>query len=62
MSVSSLIVVGIGVVKAHVDVAVLGAEFGVQRFENEAEAHSTLAAALKPLGVALVVMGGHRWR
>jgi len=56
MSVSSLIVVGIDVAKAHVDVAVLGAEFGVQRFENEAEAHSALAAALKPLGVGLVVM------
>lgn len=56
MSVSSLTVVGIDVAKAHVDVAVLGAEFGVRRFENEAEGHSALAAVLQPLGVALVVM------
>jgi transposase len=49
-------VVGIDVAKAHVDVVVLGAELGAQRFENEAEGHSALAALLKPLGVALVVM------
>lgn len=55
MSASS-VVVGIDVAKAHVDVAVLGAQFDAQRFDNEAEAHSALAAALKPLGVALVVM------
>lgn len=55
MSASS-VVVGIDVAKAHVDVAVLGARFDAQRFDNEAEAHSALAAALKPLGVALVVM------
>jgi transposase len=55
MSASS-VVVGIDVAKAHVDVAVLGAQFVPQRFDNEAEAHSALAAALKPLGVALVVM------
>ncbi|MEN5267255.1 transposase [Stenotrophomonas sp. TWI587] len=62
MSVSSSVVVGIDVAKAHVDVAVLGAEFGARRFENEAEGHSALAAALVPLSVALVVMeatGGH---
>jgi transposase len=50
------VVAGIDVAKAHVDVAVLGATFNAQRFDNEAEAHSTLAAALKPLGVSLVVM------
>jgi len=55
MSASS-IVVGIDVAKAHVDVAVLGAQFDARRFDNEAEAHSMLAAALKPLEVALVVM------
>ena len=55
MSASS-VVVGIDVAKAHVDVAVLGAKLEAQRFDNEAEAHSALAAALKPLGVALVVM------
>jgi transposase len=49
-------VVGIDVAKAHVDVAVLGAEFEAQRFDNDAEGHSALAAALQPLGVALVVM------
>jgi transposase len=55
MSVTS-VVVGIDVAKAHVDVSVLGARFDAQRFDNEAEAHSALAAALKPLGVTLVVM------
>ena len=56
MSASS-VVVGIDVAKAHVDVAVLGCPSSIaQRFDNEAEAHSALAAALKPLGVALVVM------
>ena len=52
----SAVVVGIDVAKAHVDVRVLGAKLEAQRFDNEAEAHSALAAALKPLGVALVVM------
>ena len=55
MSASS-VVVGIDVAKAHVDVSVLGAKLDAQRFDNEAEAHSALAVALKPLGVALVVM------
>lgn len=50
------VVVGIDVAKAHVDVAVLGAKLVAPRFDNEAEGHSALAAALKPLGVALVVM------
>lgn len=55
MSVTSA-VVGIDVAKAHVDVAVLGAKFDAQRFDNDAEGHSALAAALQPLRVALVVM------
>jgi transposase len=55
MSVSS-VVAGIDVAKAHVDVEVLGARLDAQRFNNEAEAHSALAAVLKPLAVALVVM------
>lgn len=42
--------------KAHVDFSVLGAELDAQRFDNEAEAHSALAAALKPMDVALVVI------
>lgn len=52
----TLAVLAIDVAKAHVDVSVLGASLDAQRFDNEADAHSALAAALKPLGVALVVM------
>jgi hypothetical protein len=48
---------GIDVAKAYVDVAVLGGELAAQRFENEAEGHLKLAAALLPMGVTLVVMG-----
>ncbi|MES7096532.1 transposase, partial [Cutibacterium acnes] len=33
-----------------------GAQFDAQRFDNQAEGHSALIAALKPLEVALVVM------
>jgi transposase len=55
MSVTA-VVVGIDVGKAHVDVEVLGAKLEAGRFANEAEGHSALAAALQPLGVALVVM------
>ena len=53
---ATLVVVGIDVAKAQVDVSVLGAILEAQRFDNEAEGHSALAAALAPLGVALVVM------
>ena len=53
---ATLVVVGIDVAKAQVDVAVLGATLDAQQFVNEAEGHSALAAALAPLGVALVVM------
>lgn len=55
MSVTA-VVVGIDVAKAHLDVAVLGAKLAADRFANEAEAHTELAAVLRPLGVALVVM------
>jgi len=55
MSASS-VVVGIDVAKAHVDVSVLGAKFEAQRFDNHADGHSALAAVLKALEVALVVM------
>ena len=50
------VTVGIDVAKAHVDVFVLGASSGVQRFSNDADGHSALAAALLPLGTGLVVM------
>lgn len=50
------VVVGIDVAKVSVDVAVLGGKLEARRFENEAEGHSALAAALQPQGVALVVM------
>jgi transposase len=49
-------VVGIDVSKAHVDVEVIGAKLEADRFTNEVEGHSALAAALQPLGVSLVVM------
>lgn len=55
MSVTS-VTVGIDVAKAHVDVCVLGAKSSAQRFDNDAEGHSALAAALQPLDVGLVVM------
>ena len=55
MSVLS-VTVGIDVAKAHVDVCVLGLASGVQRFANDADGHSALAAALLPLGAGLVVM------
>jgi transposase len=50
------VVVGIDVAKAHVDVAVSGAVFEARSFDNDADGHSALVAALAPLGVALVVM------
>jgi len=53
---ATFVVVGIDVAKEHVDVAVLGADIGAERFANEAEGHTGLAAALQPLGAALVVM------
>ena len=53
---SATSVVGIDVAKAYGDVAVLGGKLEAQRFENQAEGHSALAAVLQPLGVAMVVM------
>jgi transposase len=49
-------VVGIDVAKAYVDVEVIGAKLEAERFANEVEGHSALAAALQPMGVQLVVM------
>jgi len=50
------VVAGIDVAKAYVDCAVVGAELPTRRFANDDDGHSALAAALQPLGVALVVM------
>lgn len=50
------VVVGIDVAKAHVDCAVLGHEWAAREFGNDIDGHSALAAALQPLGVALVVL------
>lgn len=52
---ASSVVVGIDMARAHVDVSVLGAKFGAQRFDKQAEAQSALTTALKLLDVALVV-------
>ncbi len=52
----SSVVVGIDVAKAHLEVTALGAKLGAERFDNDAEGHTALVAALQPLGVALVVM------
>src|SRR4030095_6404244 len=49
-------VVGIDISKAYVDVVVIGAKLEAERFANEVEGHSALAAALQPLGVQVVVM------
>lgn len=50
------VTVGIDVAKAHVDVCVLGTHSDVQRFANDVDGHSALAAALQSLYVGLVVM------
>jgi transposase len=50
------VVVGIDVAKAHVDCAVLGAEFATRQFTNDVDGHSALATALQPLGLSLAVM------
>ena len=50
------VTVGIDVAKAHVDVCVLGTHSNVQRFANDVDGHSALAAALQSLDVGLVVM------
>lgn len=50
------VVAGIDVAKAHVDVDIVGAEFAPQRFDNDAETHSAIAATFQERGVGLVVM------
>ena len=50
------VVAGIDVAKGHVEVDVVGAAFAPRRFDNDAEGHSAIGAALKALGVCLVVM------
>ena len=50
------VTVGIDVAKAHVDVCVLGTHSDVQRFANDVDGHSALAAALQSLDVGLVVL------
>jgi transposase len=52
----TFVVVGIDVAKGHVDVSVLGARLGTERFDNNAEGHTALAAALEPLKASLVVL------
>ncbi len=52
MSASS-VVAGIDGAKAHVDISVLGTQLDAQRFNNQAEGHSALSAALKALDAAL---------
>jgi transposase len=56
MSGPSLVVVGIDVGSACVDVAVLGARLESVRFANEAQGQAALAAALLPLHPALVLL------
>jgi transposase len=56
MSERSVLVVGIDVAKAHVDVATLGVPLPESRFANDAEGHTALTAALEPLRPALIVM------
>jgi transposase len=53
---AGLVTAGIDVAKAHVDVAVVGAQLEAQRFDNDAGGHSEVVAQLKQCGVALVVM------
>ena len=52
----SSVVVGIDVGSQYVDVAVLGAQLGAERFSNDVDGHTALADALAPLKPQLVVM------
>ena len=56
MSESSVVVVGIDVSKAHLDVAVLGAGLAKSRFANDQEGQAALAAELEALGPTLVLL------
>lgn len=50
------VVVGIDVAKDHLDVSLLGAQLGAERFDNNSEGHTALATVLEPLKVSLVVL------
>ena len=50
------VTVGIDVAKGHLDACVLNSTCEVQRFDNDSDGHSALAATLKPFCVGLVVM------
>lgn len=52
----SSVVVGIDVASQHVDVVVLGAQLGAERFANDIDGNTALADALAPLKPQLVVM------
>jgi transposase len=56
MSDTAAVVVGVDVSKEHLDVCVRGAEFKSRRYGNDSEGHMSLAAALMPLKVAVVLM------
>lgn len=51
-----MVVVGIDVAKAHLDVAVLGGQLPTDRFVNDAEGQSALAETLQPLRPTLALM------
>ena len=52
----SSVVVGIDVASQHVDVVVLGAQLGAERFSNDVDGHTALAETLAWLQPQLVVM------
>ena len=52
----SSVVVGIDVASRQVDVALLGAQVGAERFSNDVDGQTALAGALAPLKPQLVVM------
>ena len=52
----SSVVVGIDVASQHVDVVVLGAQVGAERFSNDVDGHMVLVDAVAPLKPQLVVM------
>ena len=60
MSERSVVVVGIDVAKACVDVAVLGATLPQDRFANDSEGQSVLAATLAALEPGARADGGER--
>lgn len=56
MSEEAMVVVGIDVAKAQVDVSVLGGRLSKSRYANDAEGQGALAEELGPLGPTLVLM------